>query len=456
MNNKAYKGKIMVVILGLITFIVFLSGYLTTFAVNTNQGFGDTLSDVSSQPRQTYLVSQSDNQAIGTFKIKIKGTITSGGGKLQLGFLRVSDNKSCTYETNNTGLPQGSYDNFYTFTASKMFFVYVNGLSCPTIANFETLNLYNVFGSGSIRISITPSNFSGQVLYVYGANFDAYFNGIYMNSTGNDTKISDMYWIFQNGFTPTPANISITQPANLSTATTSPAYNSTGVYNIGDMIGYIFNPLIDLNLSYHDTSTGQDLYTTLDAYNFYTSTTTASSTNWSRSLPLNLSNATIASSTFYRLTAKIISSPSNVVVASSTSIFYVNIAGSQLPQPYVHIGGSGTIVSTTTGQILNGCNSNDINILQSVLCWIFIPRIETISQFGGLKTQIINKPPIGYLSAISDIITATTSTSTPIDDLIIPTGSASPFTILRTALTWLLWFIFGIFIFNRLRYLDLW
>jgi hypothetical protein len=272
----------------------------------------------------------------------------------------------------------------------------------------------------------------------------------------DDANVKDAFFIIGNNLTiPIYPAITINTPANGSTATSSPAYNSSGTYDVGNTVTYLFPPLVDFNLTYHDTSTGQDLFTTLDAYNI-TATTTQGIINWSRSLPLNLANATVASSTYYQLVTRILSIPYLIPLATATSTFYVNITGSMLPQPYVYIGGSGTTVSTTTGQILNTCNSNNINILQSALCWLFIPRIETISQFGGLKTQIINKPPIGYLSAISNIITATTSTSTPLDALTVPTGSYSPFTMLRSALTWILWLVFGIFVLNRIRYLDLW
>lgn len=458
MTKQAYKGIIKGVFILAIVVVALLSGYEASFAetILISQTVGATQAQAFSWSTR-YQLQQNVGTTLSTidktkdWSISIKTSVDPVFGNYSVNhnsFLVACSNNTANFIGLNNNVAGITYyynstTKIYTFNISSSWWS-VGGSSC----------------SGYPQVfSFSQGNSPTLIWATYGATTDVltgdatWFNN-FGNPTGSDTAITDVYLVVTHNIT--PVSISIIKPANLSISTSSPAFNSSGVYNLGSETFYIVPPLIDFNLSYHDTSTGQDLYTTLDAYNFYTSTTTASSTAWSRSLPLNLANAKIASSTYYKLTAKIISSPYNIVVASSTSIFYVDITGSGIPQPYIYIGGGGTIVSTTTGQILNGCNSNDINILQSVLCWIFIPRIETISQFGGLKTQIINKPPIGYLSAISDIITATTSTSTPIDNLIIPTGSASPFTILRTALTWLLWFIFGIFIFNRLRYLDLW
>jgi hypothetical protein len=481
MTKQAYKGIIKGIILAIIAIIVFIS---------TPVAFGSTLysQEIKNSDNTAYSSSQRQWQKLGN---GLSGRINS--------FILYMDNSGSTNvitkaEISIKGFTNSAYTTASTTsncglgdTASSLWGTNDN-ITATTTEDITELNTagYFLFSRFAIKpngclldsslyyafsISYTGSNpngskMGGSVANTWSSSSNNYLKGAFTGdpacsssypNCSTDANISDLYFVAGYNLIPiTNALISIVKPANLSTNDTGIGLDENGFYNIGNFNEYLFPPFIDIKLTYHDTSTGSDLWTMLDWNTFEASTTTAGLISWSRFLPFNPANATIASSTYYQIVAKILSNPYRITLATATSTFYVNIAGSKIPQPYVYIGGSGTIVSTTTGQILNGCNSKDINILQAVLCWLFVPRIEKISQFGLLKTQIIDKPPVGYLSAISNIITATTSTSTPIDDLIIPTGSASPFTILRTALTWLLWFIFGIFIFNRLRYLDLW
>jgi hypothetical protein len=85
---------------------------------------------------------------------------------------------------------------------------------------------------------------------------------------------------------------------------------------------------------------------------------------------------------------------------------------------------------------------------------LFIPNPSVFDAFTGLYDQIENKPPIGYLTAISDALGGVGTSTAPysISAVSAFSGFFSP---IRTALSWILWLVFAFWIINRLRHLQL-
>lgn len=109
-----------------------------------------------------------------------------------------------------------------------------------------------------------------------------------------------------------------------------------------------------------------------------------------------------------------------------------------------------TGLATTTCSISNisGC-------FQNALVFAFYPSPSALQNFGNLKATIEKKAPFGYFLVLTDTIQNLGST-TPVFALAsennITTNLFSP---LRTGMTWLLWFVFGFWLYKRLTHLNI-
>ena len=141
-------------------------------------------------------------------------------------------------------------------------------------------------------------------------------------------------------------------------------------------------------------------------------------------------------------------------VASTTIGFTISGYGAGTP--------SGTTQPTSTWAtstlpIQITCDPND-DFFQYSLCklanWLFIPSTGVLDNFLTLADGIKYKPPIGYWYAIASVFQGVNSTSTPQFSL---TGVSeiSIFNTIRTALIWIFWLFFGVYIFNRIKHLDI-
>jgi hypothetical protein len=139
---------------------------------------------------------------------------------------------------------------------------------------------------------------------------------------------------------------------------------------------------------------------------------------------------------------------SSSLVASSTIGFNINLSG-----------GAYAVPTSTSPTATSSCVSG--NFFENGLCYLFnallVPSQSSLNRFTALKTDITNKPPLGYFNRAKDLILGfgtTTATSTiPLQSLEgLKTGFLGD---LRAGLQWLLWIVFLFWIFNRLRNLQL-
>lgn len=142
-------------------------------------------------------------------------------------------------------------------------------------------------------------------------------------------------------------------------------------------------------------------------------------------------------------------SSSSVIVASSTISFTILDFESLYP-----------IVPTSTEITSSSTCSSSEGLFTKGFCYIlnflFVPSQGSVNRYTNLIGYIEKKPPMGYFtevkSALSGFTTSTTSTFALADISSIPN---SPVSILKDALVWLLWFVFGFWLFHRVRYLQL-
>lgn len=96
------------------------------------------------------------------------------------------------------------------------------------------------------------------------------------------------------------------------------------------------------------------------------------------------------------------------------------------------------------------------NMFRDVISWLFVPSIDSYNQYLGLWDMVKTKPPVGYLtatiSAFNGLSYASGSYYLTFSGL---DSGNSPLAMLKTGLTWILWFMLAFWIFNRLRHLAL-
>lgn len=152
-----------------------------------------------------------------------------------------------------------------------------------------------------------------------------------------------------------------------------------------------------------------------------------------------------------------------IIIGTSTiatsSIISFNISGGGGYLENFHYAIPISTISTTTPPIQITCDPND-NLFQYSLCklalWLFIPDAGTLNKFSTLTDDIKNKPPIGYFYAVKTAFNGLSSTSTKAFQLanVTPLNN-SVFNPLKTGISFILWLGCGIWIFNRIRHIQL-
>jgi len=103
------------------------------------------------------------------------------------------------------------------------------------------------------------------------------------------------------------------------------------------------------------------------------------------------------------------------------------------------------LVSSTDELSYAECSiSNLAGCFQNALMWAFYPDSDVWDQLAGVGDLVKLKPPLGYLSALSDGLTGMTATGTPAFEL----ATSSPamiyiFDPMRLGMTWVLWLLFA-------------
>jgi len=122
------------------------------------------------------------------------------------------------------------------------------------------------------------------------------------------------------------------------------------------------------------------------------------------------------------------------------------------------LGGSdGAPVSTSTALVIT-CDDTD-GLFANSLCklgvYFFKPSDDVFNNYNSLWAMISAKPPLGYFTKSKEALeTLNNSTSTAFTFEDVSELGDSVFTPLRTGIAFLLWFMFGIWIFNRFRHLQ--
>jgi len=135
-------------------------------------------------------------------------------------------------------------------------------------------------------------------------------------------------------------------------------------------------------------------------------------------------------------------------IAATDPIFFTVGIGSAYQLP------SSTATSSAWTLTCDPADGAFVYSICSVLLWAFVPSWDVFDDYMGLWEQVSLKPPIGYLTAIIAELNGVGS-STPAYAIGTVDAFAAFFSPIKTALTWVLGFLFAFWIFNRVRHLEL-
>jgi len=138
--------------------------------------------------------------------------------------------------------------------------------------------------------------------------------------------------------------------------------------------------------------------------------------------------------------------------------FYGNVAASSTPFQFgVDIPGDITFTSaSTTADLATTCDSSSgvfANSLCKLLQAVFYPSQQSIDNFSDLKAALENKPPFGYISSFNDAMGDLSSGASSTLDLSDLSGIGI-FDDFRDLLDWVLWFLFGFWVYNKFRHMK--
>ena len=137
------------------------------------------------------------------------------------------------------------------------------------------------------------------------------------------------------------------------------------------------------------------------------------------------------------------------------SVVYSTSTSPATDYPNSQTPASQAVSQSGVGSFSPNCNEGNavVNGLCTVLAYLLMPKESDLTQFQGLFTGIENKPPFGYFTSSEEAI-ASLATSTPAASLGALSLLSIFFSPLRIGFTLLIFFLAGLWLFNRLRHFN--
>lgn len=111
---------------------------------------------------------------------------------------------------------------------------------------------------------------------------------------------------------------------------------------------------------------------------------------------------------------------------------------------------------TITGLATTTCSFSNISgCFQNALVLVFYPSQDALTNFENLKETISKKAPFGYFTLLTGILDNFSESATPVFALEEEDNITSNiFDPLRTGMTWILWIVFGLWLYKRITHID--
>lgn len=291
--------------------------------------------------------------------------------------------------------------------------------------DIASLNKY--FDPAKYYLLLIPNNYGEKNFAVYGSSADVFSGGgaIMQDGVGNYvnmTSLSDIYFNFTTGVA--PSTIDFSYPSNNSTITDFSNWQLN--INVPELTEFY-----KIKINYSSVQNGNYLNYEDIAYTY--------GGNIARAVPKN----NLLNSGNWSATSKIYLNSTNELIAESPVVnFSITLSpGSGDPLP-----------PTVTCEGGNWVSDNFCRVLR----YLFVPSSERLNDFKTLFEPIGDKIPFSYFNELKTAISGVNSSATPAFTLNIPQNMQDTiFTPFRTAFTWVLWLIFGVWLFKRLNNFNL-
>lgn len=328
-------------------------------------------------------------------------------------------------------------------------------------------NFYNQ----ATEFTLNPSNLE-NIYFTHQGGYPAdgdYWFDIITDGTNHDyTTFTKSAGVWTNGSTPVSATttIQVTAPTQ-GTSTPSTTLDIGADYNIGtDLAQYSLDgslpQQIGIRLTLLNTATNQTISLGID-YAIATSTGTHS-----------YATTTTQIAGDYTLIAELVGNYGTISPPSGCTPFppfttcdtttNINVLATSLP-PITFALDNGTfpligfqVGSTTSrnGLATTTCSITQIGgCFQNALAFLFYPSPNALDGYATIWENIKNKPPFGYVTITIASLGGFGASSTPAFTFPVLPLMDTIFTPLRTGIGALLWLLFGVMFYKRLRHLDI-
>lgn len=268
--------------------------------------------------------------------------------------------------------------------------------------------------------------------FAHGSDFDSYITGqAVTDGIAPLGTVRDYYFIFDGVAVATTTRFVTLTPAN-NTTTASTSVNFFIEYFYNSTSG-IFNEV------------GYEVYRLDDNFSLarrvgFTINEGQNAISTSFSFPINGA---------YQWRAFMKNSTNNSALYSAFTTFYT------VSNPYPSL--IGVDIGSTFALATSTCSfSNITGCFQNALIFAFYPSQESINNFITLKNEISQKPPFGYVTAITSQLSALSGTASSTFVLQLePNIRDNIITPARTATASILFLFFGVWFYNRVRKIDI-
>ena len=304
-----------------------------------------------------------------------------------------------------------------------------------------------VYGEDACNyFGIAPYPTSSPLSQLYLSMCDTGALCMWTATSSNGFVAGDSYTVWtgsiaENSSNPLPAlsgiTLNIYEPSADVLPSISFAYPTNGTTTAGDFADW------DLNI---ENATG----TTISAQVGYYDSTQNLTGSDAQGVPSGSYSTSITKSTAFKLgdsvnaTAYLIEN--GTTAASSSITFTIGTSSNAFAS-------STTGIPSSTLQCSNGTFIS--NSFCDLLVFLFVPSQPYINQFNNLSSTLETKPPIGYFTLISNDLNglAVGTTTIILLDATATAAFAPVVSPIYSGATILLWFLFALWLFNRIRHL---
>ena len=147
-------------------------------------------------------------------------------------------------------------------------------------------------------------------------------------------------------------------------------------------------------------------------------------------------------------------------ISSINNLTYniTNLASSTL---YFTASTTGSVPLTNIDDIFNypeqSCSiTNIIGCIKNAIVWSFWPTKASFTQFYAFQDNLRTKAPTGYFYVVRDNLLGLSTTTTPTFNIVLPVWLKNQlFNPIDLAVAGLLWFYYAIFLYKRIKHIEL-